>query len=159
VLARRRDAAGPVHESVAASLTSMGVALLYLGKVDSAATALREADVVRQGLDDPNPVERAGGLSNLASAMQASGDLAAADSLFARAAALFRESVPFGHPSLAALLNNWGILAYRRDDPRRAAELLAEAVAHYEAALGPEHPHTVNSQVSLDAVRSELDRR
>ncbi|HPF36030.1 MAG TPA: serine/threonine-protein kinase [Candidatus Krumholzibacteria bacterium] len=158
VLARRRAAVGPVDRAVAASLTSMGVAQLYLGQIDSAIVTLREADAVRAALQDPNPVERAGGVANLASAVQASGDLAAADSLFAVAAGLYRDEVPFGYPSLATLLNNWGILAYRRGDAPRAAELLAEAVERYADAMGREHPYTVNAQVSLDAVRAELDR-
>jgi tetratricopeptide (TPR) repeat protein len=138
-------------------LTSLGVELLYSGQADSSLGYLREADSIRRRLPDVPPLERAGGLSNLASATQAVGDLAGADSLFSVTAVIFREHAPPGSPTFAGLMNNWGILSYNRERYSDAVEHLTESVASYEESLGTDHPHTINARGNLNAVQAKLE--
>ena len=156
-LALRRVAAGAVSQEVAASLTSLGVGYLYGGQPDTALAYLQEAAAIRDQLGESLPLNRAGGLSNLASAYQATGDLAAADSLFALTEGLLREHAPPRHPSLAALLNNWGILEYYRENYDSAAAHLEEAALIYRHVVGAEHPHTLNAEGNLQAVRKKQE--
>jgi serine/threonine-protein kinase len=156
-LVLRRDALGTDSRPVAATLTSLGVELLYSGQADSSLGYLREADSIRRRLPDVPPLERAGGLSNLASATQAVGDLAGADSLFSVTAVIFREHAPPGSPTFAGLMNNWGILSYNRERYSDAVEHLTESVASYEESLGTDHPHTINARGNLNAVQAKLE--
>jgi serine/threonine-protein kinase len=156
-LALRQQHLGRISRPVAASMTSLGTAFLYQGQPDSALWYLREAEAVRSELPATPPLERAGGLSNLASAYQAAGDFDTADSLFAVTATMIRENAPPGHPSLAALLNNWGILDYYREDYPAARDHLAEARDIYVATLGADHPNALNAAGSLEVVLKKLE--
>ena len=156
-LALRRQHLGRISRPVAASLTSLGTAYLYQGQPDSALGYLNEAEAVRSELPDTPPLERAVGLSNLASAYQAVGDFDTADSLFAVTATMIRANAPPGHPSLAALLNNWGILDYYRGDFEAARDHLTEARDIYVATLGEDHPNAKNAAGSLAVVLKKLE--
>ena len=155
--ARRKAEVDPISNTMAASLTNLGVNCLYSGEPDSALVYLKEAAAIRDQIEGVNALNRAGGLSNLASAYQATGDLAAADSLFAVTEGIFRLEVGERHPSLASLLNNWGILEYYREDYASAAVHLEESRVIYEAVLGADHPHTQNAEANLQAVRAKLE--
>lgn len=154
---RRQAEVDPLGNTMAASLTNLGVNYLYSGEPDSALVFLQEAAAIRDQIEDVNALNRAGGLSNLASAYQATGDLATADSLFAVTEGIFRLEVGAQHPSLASLLNNWGILEYYREDYASAAGHLEEARVIYSAVLGADHPHTQNAAANLQAVRAKLE--
>ena len=156
-LALRRQSLGNISRPVAASLTSLGVNYMYQGFPDSAVIYLNEAEAIRSQLPETPPLERAGGLSNLASAYQGQGDFAGADSLFAVTAEIIRENAPPGHPNLATLLNNWGILNYHMENYEAARDHLQESKDIYESTLGADHPHTVNAAGNLNAVLKKLE--
>ncbi len=156
-LEMRRLVLGDVSRPVAASLTSLGVNYLYQGEPDSAVIYLNEAEAIRGQIPETPPLERAAGLSNLASAYQGQGNLDRADSLFAVTVVIIRENAPPRHPSLANLLNNWGILNYYLEDYEAGKVHLTEARDIYEATLGPDHPHTVNAAGNLSAVLKKLE--
>jgi tetratricopeptide (TPR) repeat protein len=87
-------------------------------------------------------------LDNLASLLQAQGDLAAARPLYERALAISEKVLGPEHSRTATSLNNLAGLLHAQGDLAAARPLYERALAIREKVLSPEHPDTATSRAS-----------
>ena len=95
-------------------------------------------------------------LNNLASSLQAKGDLAGAEPLLRRALEGFERNLGPTHPKTLTSLNNLAFLLRAKGDLAAAEPLYRRALEGHERALGPAHPHTLTS---LDNLASFLQAK
>ena len=90
-------------------------------------------------------MQTARSLNNLATALKAAGELAAARSLSERALAIRDKVLGPEHPDTANSLNNLAALLQDQGDLTGARPLLARALAIHEKVVGPEHLDTASA--------------
>jgi tetratricopeptide (TPR) repeat protein len=88
-------------------------------------------------------------LNNLASVLEAQGELAAARPLFERALAIDEKALGPDHTDTAKSLNNLAYVRQAQGDLAAARPLLERALAICEKALGPDHTDTARSLNNL----------
>ena len=88
-------------------------------------------------------------MNSQAQALEAKGDLAAAESLLRTAAALAEKALGPYHQDFAGALNNLASLLESEGDTAGAEALYRRALAICEKALGPDDPHTAASLDNL----------
>jgi len=91
-------------------------------------------------------------LNNLASLLQAQGDLAGARLLYERALAIRENTLEPRHPYIASSLRDLANLLQAQGDLAGARPLYERALATREKALGPDHPDTAKSLKGLAQV-------
>jgi tetratricopeptide (TPR) repeat protein len=104
---------------------------------------------IREKLLGPEHPGTATSLNNLASVLEAQGDVAAARPLYERALAIYEKVLGPEHSSTATMLNNLALLLHAHGDLAGARSLHERALAIYEKVLGPEHPRTATSLSNL----------
>jgi tetratricopeptide (TPR) repeat protein len=115
-----------------------------------AAPLLRDALAIREKALGPEHPDTASSLNNLASLLEAQGDLEGARPLFERALAIREKALGPEHPKTATSLNNLASLLVAKGDIAAATRPLFErALAIREKALGREHPETASSLNNL----------
>ena len=105
--------------------------------------------VIREKVLGPEHPDTAAGLNNLATLLQAQGDLAGARPLYERALAICEKALGPEHPETATNLNNLAVLLEYQGDLAGSRPLKERALAIYETVLGPEHPATSTSLNNL----------
>ncbi len=146
----RREHFGPDSLENALSLGALGRLWYLTGRLDEAATALREAYELHRGRPHDVHTDLALAANDLAAVERALGNVARARDLHREALALRRES---GEPVLVAeSLNN---LANAEADPAVARQMLEEALVLREKVLGSDDPLTIQSRTNLAAARMQ----
>jgi tetratricopeptide (TPR) repeat protein len=120
-----------------------------LGAYAPARLLFEGALAIRETALGPNHPGNGGNLNNLASLLQAQGDLAAARPLFERALLIREKVVGSEHPDTATNLNNLADLLRAQGDLAAARPLFERALAICEKALGPNHPDTARTLHNL----------
>jgi tetratricopeptide (TPR) repeat protein/transcriptional regulator with XRE-family HTH domain len=150
-----KDALGPGDPLTVRCVQSLGVLRWYRGEL-AEARALLESQVgvlARRPAPAPGPDPEDGLLAmvlhNLASVVQAQGELAAARPLYQRALDLRLRVLGPEHPYTAYTLNNLGTLLRDQGDFAAARPVLEQALRIREKTLGPEHPETAHSLSNL----------
>ena len=156
----RRALFGPEHSDTAQSMNTLA-SFLYgrrgPGDVDEASRIWREALGIRaRRLGEHHPLV-ALMRSNLANALRELGQLDEAESLFKTAIADYVASLGPGNPRES---NAWFGL-YKtlllRDDLVGAESALASAIAIDDKTLPADHPHRVEGQKAMEALRRRLE--
>lgn len=111
----------------------------------------------RTALGDDHP-DTAASLTNLGSALRASGDAAAAEPILVRAVAGFERALGPEHPHVAIALTNLGNARATLGRYEDAAKVQRRALEIREAALGPDHPALASTLYNLGLVYAELER-
>lgn len=108
---------------------NIGLVYYKLGLYDKAASLLGEATRIRRGTTPRSDHEVAQSLSALCSALQAKGDLAAAEKACQEAVAISRALPSEQNRTLAISLNNLADVLKQRNDFARAETMFREALA------------------------------
>jgi len=158
-LVRWADAALPAGDLlIAEALNGLGVIYKFQGRfADAEAVYQRALRIVEAG--DGGPDARATLMHNLGGLAHSRGDFAAGEAL-ARSAVELRESL-YGrrHPAVAADIEAWGALLEGLGRLPQAERAYAEALATFEATLGPDSLEAASSASALASVHQSLGRR
>lgn len=93
--------------------------------------------------------EHANILGNFAQALHGLGELDAADTMYARASELLKMHYPEGSRDTAILINNRASLAWDRQQPEQALELIAESVEMRRRVYASDHPVVIFGLINL----------
>ena len=140
---------------VAQALAVVGGIHFRRSELDPAATALREALALQQGLHGAAHTSTARATHDLGVVVLQQGDTEAAAALFEQALATRRALLGAEHPDLADTAFNLGLALRRLGEQARAKTLIDDAIAMQRRLLGEAHPLVatgLNSQ-ALDAYR------
>ena len=120
---------------------NMGGALTRLGRMEEAESAYRKAYALRQQLYGPTSAAALRTGSLLADLLSQQGRHEEAEAMLRSFVAEQRALYPDGHPSLALSLERLATALGRRGDADAVEPLLSEALAFWQASVGPEHEH------------------
>jgi tetratricopeptide (TPR) repeat protein len=149
VLAVRRDALGPEHPRVAATIKQLVDVYIVLGKHDEAKALLEESLAIYSGTLGPDHPELWGTLNSLANVHQATGAYAEAIALLEQLVVLAERALGPKHASLATSLHNLANVHYLTGNSAEAMRLYERALAIREEVLGAEHPHVAKTLTNL----------
>jgi tetratricopeptide (TPR) repeat protein len=121
-------------------LNSLGGVALDAGNYSLAGTALAEGMSIREKLLDPEHLDVATSLNNLALLYGSQGRYAEAEPLYKRALAIREKALGPDHQAVSASLNNLALLYDAQGRYAEAEPLYKRALAIVEQALGPDHP-------------------
>ena len=139
--------------AVQARLTqTMGQVYSALGLYDAARPLLEQALALREQLRDPDQLDVASGLVDLASVARRQGSFAQAESLYARALSIREAALGPDHPQVAAVLNGLGGLLFTQGKYAEAEPVLNRAMQAREQALGPNAPELGSTVRNLGAL-------
>ncbi|MEM8600448.1 MAG: tetratricopeptide repeat protein, partial [Bacteroidota bacterium] len=141
--------------AVADSLESDVEALYDSGRYAEAILLAQEALSIREGVLDPEHLDVAKSLSDLAVLMRVTGDYAAARSLVERALAIREAQLGPDHPDVARSLNDLAVLMRVTGDYAAARSLFERALAIREVQLGPDHSLVAASLNDLASLLQE----
>jgi tetratricopeptide (TPR) repeat protein len=96
-------------------------------------------------------------ITNLAAVLRASGETAAARSLFEHALSMRKRVLKPDHPHTAANLYDLGLLLQAEGELAAARPNFERALAIRERVLGPDHPDTVATRRALEELAAEED--
>ncbi|GMU81956.1 MAG: hypothetical protein AMXMBFR47_18270 [Planctomycetota bacterium] len=132
---------------------AIGNTYMELGLYDAAEPHIRAAlEIRRRELGDEHP-DIGPSLNDLAQALDAKGDYAAAEPMYRQALAALRRTPPGDeHRTVGPCLNSLGTLLDARGDPAAAEPLVREALAIARRAYGDEHEDVANCLNSLGVV-------
>ncbi|MEM8557164.1 MAG: serine/threonine-protein kinase [Bacteroidota bacterium] len=150
VVARLQDALTHLKDPADAALRAEALAALgdahaaAGGPYDAAEAAFHESIRLYRNLDHPDLFLA---LNGLALVHLNTGDLDAAKPLLDEAVALMRAYYDGPHYILAVTLSNLAAYHSLTDATAEAIPLIGESLAMLQATLGPEHPHTISTQM------------
>jgi eukaryotic-like serine/threonine-protein kinase len=144
---------------VAASLNSLGVAYLELGRYDDAAAPFERALGIWQDALGDRHADVAGATFNLGNLRREQGQLVEAAALHRRALQIREELYGAEHPVVADSLEALGLVVADAGDPAEARRLAERALAIRLAALGPDHYDVANSLLNLAPGTADLGER
>jgi tetratricopeptide (TPR) repeat protein len=139
-LAIRIKSLPPNHPDIAQVAHSLGTFLRKEGDLVAARAALERARSIleQQGAEKP-PVELAYVLSELGEIHGAAGELAAAESSYARALVIRRANLPADHPEIASSMIEAAWARHEAGHGETARDSIEAAIAIEERVLGPDH--------------------
>ncbi|MCX7556325.1 serine/threonine-protein kinase [Xanthomonadaceae bacterium JHOS43] len=141
------------------TLNDLGLLYLVLENHAAADRFLRRAvDVDAQAMPPAADAIRAQTLANLAQAARGLGDYERAETLYAKAQAIFEAEHPDGSPQIAVVLNNRANLARHRDRHEEALELQRRAVEMHRKSYSGDHVMLLVPTVNLARQYVDLDR-
>jgi tetratricopeptide (TPR) repeat protein len=152
VVEAQREAFGDRHPEVASALTSLGTALLHVGRLDESEATLRESLRLNREIHGEHR-ETARSLNDLAQVLRRRGRRDEAERLFSESIAMNRQVLGPAHLEVA--ISTLNLAGLRADQGRtdEADTLMARAVELHRTALGEEHPMTRAAAESLAALR------
>jgi Tfp pilus assembly protein PilF len=140
------------------TLNSLGLASMYLNRLEEAETRLRRALELRRQALAPEHPDIGESFHNVATVVQRRGRLDESESLERSAAAIWTASLGPQHPRLALALGNLGAICQKRGRLDEAEKLYRQGLAIREASLGPQHPRLIVSINNLASVAFRLGR-
>jgi len=155
-LETRRSLFGTEHESVAASLNSLGEVRRRIGDYRAAERAHHEALELQRRLFGPEHESVATSLNYLGEVRRHQGDYAGAESLHREALAMRRQLLGNEHPDVATSLNDLGEARRRLRDFAGAAAYHAEALSLRRELYGDNHPSVAASLNNLGLVTAQM---
>jgi serine/threonine-protein kinase len=136
------------HPDVVGSMVALGEVLVARGRYDEAISTLDEAMMLR-GTDDPENLDLAFALHELANAHFYSGDYAESDSLNLRVLAISKRLLGERHPSVADNLINLGASRFQVGQYVEAERWFREALDITRSWYGDEHPKAASNRTML----------
>jgi tetratricopeptide (TPR) repeat protein len=121
------------HPSYAAALDNLAGLYEATGEYRRALMTCQTACDLRKHLLSEDHPAYASSLNNLAALYQDMGDCPTALDLYQRAHELFKKHLTKNHPECSKCLHNLALLHYAMGEPRRAAQLLDQALTFDEA--------------------------
>jgi tetratricopeptide (TPR) repeat protein len=137
---------GADHNSTANAHVNLSAVLALQENLDEAELHARRAIEILEPIEPDTPL-MFGSKTQLAYVLYEKEDFESSEAIYAELLALQREKLPAGHPNIARTLHGIGIARLALDLP--ANDVLQEALDIREAALGPDHPHTVMTREAL----------
>ena len=147
-VAEFESALGPLHQSVADGLMTLGSVQFHLTSYAAAVTSLTKALEIREKAAIPDNAAIGRALSGLANAKRGVNQVVEADALFKRAIAVL-EKTPGAEQDLAGALTSFGSLQTALANFEGSAATLARAVKIYE---GLQQTNTMDFAVLLSAL-------
>ena len=150
VLAGRLATVGEAHNSTANALINLSSILGAQGELDEAEEHARRAVEILEPIEPDTP-RMMGARSQLGYVLYEKEEYEASEQIYVELLEAQRETLPAGHPDIARSLHGIGIARLARGLP--AVEILEEALAIREAALGPDHAYTEITRQALEVAR------
>jgi tetratricopeptide (TPR) repeat protein len=130
-------------------LGNLGNFHLTLERYADADRLLREA-LAAEGLQrEPDALDHANLLNNLAHAAHGLEDWVRAADLYMQAQREYERLFPEGNPDLAVVINNRALLEEDRNDPLAALDLHRQSLAVRQKVFGGEHPMIVTAMANV----------
>jgi eukaryotic-like serine/threonine-protein kinase len=151
-LATRRQALGPEHADVLATLNALGNLEYDQGDYPRAEDTLREALALKRKTHGAEHPEVARALNSLGSVRLRRGDLAGAQALYSESLEMRRRLLGPDHPDVARSLHNLALVAHDLGDLAQAEALHRESLAVKRRIHGEAHPDVARSLTNLATV-------
>jgi tetratricopeptide (TPR) repeat protein len=147
-----RAALGSAHPFVMRAQSLRSVALLQLGRVDEAQTALEEAERIGSAAYEPDDLRLADVHHNLAALASRKRDYDGALKGYADALKIQMSHGGLDNPVVAIILSNLGNVAFQADKYPMAIDYLERSLKARAQSSGPEHPDSLSTLATLAVV-------
>ena len=144
-----REALGPEHPDVAASLANLAVSKFRQMKLDDAVPLYKRALAINEKCYGPDSSNAAANLSDLSSTYQSQGRYDDAEPLAKRVLAIYEKQHGPDHPDVAGALALLAGISQRRCAFDEAERYYKRVLAIREKALPADHPDLVESITDL----------
>ena len=147
------DVGGPYERSLQNALDALGLLRYHQDRYDEAVAAFQRSIAIAEHNGEGESVDASNAWSHLGDAYRWGGHLDDAERAHAQALRLREAS---GRPHyVAATLAALARVAKEREDWPRARALYEDAIAHWEAGYGPDHPYVARTRESLAEIEQK----
>ena len=145
--------------STALVYNNIGLTYNSLGDGDLALEYFKKALSTRKKLLGEDDANTASSYNNIGSVYFNRLDYSTALIYYEKANKIYEMTLGYNHPETAATYNNIGSVYFRMHEHKKALEYFEKSMEIGKSLLGDSHPNIKMTQVWIDAIHKEIDKR